>query len=114
MKKKMMNFEQFILEESCTQRNSAISTAVSRLKEEFGDTKDEFLKSAEEKGVDVIKDFLVQTLEPYIERIEGQEILQTKEKFALDFDALLSSLTSWTLVELEIARMKKEHNKEND
>ena len=110
----MMNFEQFILEESCTQRNSAISTAVSRLKEEFGDTKDEFLKSAEEKGVDVIKDFLVQTLEPYIERIEGQEILQTKEKFALDFDALLSSLTSWTLVELEIARMKKEHNKEND
>lgn len=110
----MMNFEQFILEESCTQRNSAISTAVSRLKEEFGDTKDEFLKSAEEKGVDEIKDFLVQTLEPYIERIEGQEILQTKEKFALDFDALLSSLTSWTLVELEIARMKKEHNKEND
>lgn len=110
----MMNFEQFILEESCTQRNSAISTAVSRLKEEFGDTKDEFLKSAEEKGVDEIKDFLVQTLEPYIERIEGQEILQTKEKFALDFDALLSGLTSWTLVELEIARMKKEHNKEND
>ena len=108
-----MNFEQFVIEESCIQRNSAISTAVSQLKEEFGDTKEKFLKSAEEKGTDEIKDFLVQTLEPYIEQIENQEKLQTKEKFALDFDALLSGLASWTLVELEIARMKKEHKKEN-
>lgn len=110
---KLMNFEQFVIEESCIQRNSAISTAVSQLKEEFGDTKEKFLKSAEEKGTDEIKDFLVQTLEPYIEQIENQEKLQTKEKFALDFDALLSGLASWTLVELEIARMKKEHKKEN-
>ena len=111
---KLMDFEQFVIEESCTQRDSAISTAVSKLKEEFGDTKEKFLKSAEEKGVDEIKDCLAQTLEPYIERIEGQEILQTKEKFALDFDALLSGLVSWVLVELELARMKKEHKKEND
>lgn len=114
MKKKMMNYEQFILEESCTQRNSAISTAVSKLKEEFGDTKEKFLKSAEDKGVDEIKDYLVQTLEPYIERIESQEILQTKEKFALDFDALLSGLASWVLVELQIAKMKKSYKKENE
>lgn len=114
MKKKMMNYEQFILKESCTQRNSAISTAVSKLKEEFGDTKEKFLKSAEDKGVDEIKDYLVQTLEPYIERIESQEILQTKEKFALDFDALLSGLASWVLVELQIAKMKKSHKKENE
>ena len=110
---KLMNFEQFVIEESCIQRNSAISTAVSQLKEEFGDTKEKFLKSAEEKGTDEIKNFLVQTLEPYIEQIENKEKLQTKEKFALDFDALLSGLASWTLVELEIARMKKEHKKEN-
>ena len=114
MMKKFKNYQQFILEESCTQRNSAIATAVSKLKEVFGDTKEKFLKSAEEKGVDEIKDCLVQTLEPYIERIEGQEILQTKEKFALDFDSLLSGLASWTLVELELAKMKKEHKKEND
>lgn len=110
----MMNFEQFILEESCTQRNSAISTAVSKLKEEFGDTKEKFLKSAEEKGVDEIKDCLTQSLEPYIERIESQEILQTKEKFALDFDSLLSGLASWVLVELQIAKMKKSHKKETE
>lgn len=109
------NFDLFVqgLNENCTQRNSAISTAVSKLKEEFGDTKEKFLKSAEDKGVDEIKDYLVQTLEPYIERIEGQEILQTKEKFALDFDGLLSGLASWVLVELELAKMKKEHKNEN-
>ena len=110
---KLMNFEQFVIEESCTQRDSAISTAVSKLKEEFGDTKEKFLKSAEEKGTDEIKEFLIQTLEPNIEQIENQEKLQTKEKFALDFDALLSGLVSWVLVEMQIARMKKEHKKEN-
>lgn len=109
------DFDSFVqgINENCIQRNSAIATAVSKLKEEFGDTKEKFLKSAEEKGVDKIKDCLAKTLEPYIERIEGQEILQTKEKFALDFDALLSGLASWTLVELELAKMKKKHNKEN-
>ena len=110
------NFDSFVqeLNESCTQRNSAISTAVSKIKEEFGDTKEKFLKSAEEKGVDEIKDFLVQTLEPYVEQIENQEKLQANGRFIFDFDALLSGLASWTLVELELARMKKEHTKEND
>ena len=42
---RFLNFEQFILEESCTQRTSAISTAVSKIKEEFGNTKEKFLKS---------------------------------------------------------------------
>ena len=61
-KERFLNFEQFILEESCTQRTSAISTAVSKIKEEFGDTKEKFLKSAEEKGVDDIKDFIEKLL----------------------------------------------------
>ena len=107
-----MNFEQFILEESCTQRTSAISTAVSKIKEEFGDTKEKFLKSAEEKGVDDIKDFIVKTLEPYVERVEGQEKVQTGEKFLLDFDELLSGLASWMLVEIEINQMKNKKGKE--
>ena len=113
-KERFLNFEQFILEESCTQRTSAISTAVSKIKEEFGDTKEKFLKSAEEKGVDDIKDFIVKTLEPYVERVEGQEKVQTGEKFLLDFDELLSGLASWMLVELEIGKMKKSDNKENE
>ena len=87
MKKKMMNYEQFILEESCTQRNSAISTAVSQLKARYGDTTEKFLKAAE-GNVDEVKDYLVEILTPYLERIEGQEKLQNS-RFSLDFDGLL-------------------------
>ena len=111
---RFLSFDKFILEESCTQRTSAISTAVSKIKEEFGDTKEKFLKSAEEKGVDEIKDTIVKTLEPYVERVEGQEKVQTGEKSILDFDELLSGLASWVLVELEIGKMKKSDNKENE
>ena len=80
---RFLNFEQFILEESCTQRTSAISTAVSKIKEEFGNTKEKFLKSAEEKGVDEIKDFIVTVLDPYIEGVEGQEQDTAGGKFLL-------------------------------
>ena len=72
MKDKYLTFEKFILKENCTQRNSAISTAVSKIKEEFGDTKEKFLKSAREKGVDEIKDFIVKTLGLYIDRTCGR------------------------------------------
>lgn len=111
-KERFLSFDKFVIEESCTQRNSAISTAVSKLKEEFGDTKEKFLKSAEEKGVDEIKDFIVTVLEPYIERVEGQEKVQTGERFILDFDELLSGLASWMLVEIEINQMKNKKGKE--
>jgi len=103
---KFKKFDSFILEESSTQRNSAISTTVSRIKEEFGDTKEKFLKSAEEKGVNDIKDFIVQTLKPYIDRIESQEKLQSNGRFMFDFDGLLSGLVSWMLVEMELDRIK--------
>lgn len=110
--KKYLTFENFILNESCTQRNSAISTAVSQLKSRYGDTKEKFLKSAEEKGVDDIKDFIVKTLEPYVERVEAEEKVQTGERFILDFDELLSGLASWMLAEIEINQIKNKKGKE--
>lgn len=113
-KERFLSFDKFVIEEACTQRTSAISTAVSKIKEKFGNTKEKFLKSAEEKGVDDIKDFIEKTLEPYIERVEGQEKVQTGERFILDFDELLSGLASWMLVELEIGKIKKSDNKENE
>lgn len=111
---KLKDFDSFILEEACTQRTSAISTAVSQIKAKFGDTKEKFLKSAQEKGVDEIKDFIVKSLEPYIERVEGQEKVQTGDKFILDFDELLKGLASWMLVEIEIGQMKKSDKNENE
>ena len=111
---KLNNFETFIrLNESSTQRESAISTAVSKLKARYGDTLEKFLKNVKEKenGVDDVKDYLVKVLTPYLERIEGQEKLQSSQ-FGLDFDGLLSGLASWSLVEMRLARMKtKKENK---
>lgn len=108
---KLLKFENFILEEGCTQRNAAISTTVSQLKARYGDTTDKFLKTVKdkEKGVDDVKDFLVEILTPYLDRIEGQEKLQNS-RFGLDFDGLLSGLAAWSLVELELQRMKKDNN----
>ena len=63
MKKKMMNFEQFILEESCTQRNSAISTAVSKIKEEFGVEFELFLLP-NNKDAGALEDMLEQIINP--------------------------------------------------
>ena len=111
-KERFLSFDKFIIEESCTQRTSAISTAVSQIKAEFGDTKELFLKSAKEKGVDEIKDYIVKVLEPYVERVEGQEKLQTREKVILDYDELLKGLASWMLVEIEINQMKNKKGKE--
>lgn len=111
---KFNNFETFVqqLNESCTQRKSAISTVVSQLKARYGDTTDKFLKAAQ-GNVDEVKDYLVEIITPYLDRIEAQEKLQNS-RFGFDFDGLLSGLASWTLVELELAKMKKEHKKEND
>ena len=109
---KLNNFETFIrLNESSTQRESAISTAVSKLKARYGDTLEKFLKNVKEKemGVDDVKDFLIKVLTPYLKRIEGQEKLQNS-RFELDFDGLLSGLAAWSLVELDLQRMKKDKN----
>ena len=62
--------------------------------------------------MDEIKDYIVKVLEPYVERVEGQEKLQTREKVILDYDELLKGLASWMLVEIEINQMKKK--KENE
>ena len=85
---------------------------MSKIKEEFGDTEEKFLEYTQEKGVDEIKDCIVKTLEPYVERVEGQEKVQTGERFILDYDELLSGLASWMLVEIEINKMKNKKGKE--
>lgn len=111
---KLLKFENFILEESSTQRNAAINTAVSRLKEEFGDTKEKFLKYAKENenAVEEMGDFIKKTLEPYIERIEGQEKLQNG-RLSFDYNGMLAGMVSWILVQIEVEKMKKANKKEN-
>lgn len=109
-----LSFEDYIFEEGTPQRNAAISTAVSRLKEKFGDTKEKFLEYAKESGVDEIKDFILKTLEPYVERIESQEKLQNNGRPTFDYDGMLAGLVSWILVEIEVGRMKKSKKTNNN
>ena len=109
----LLSFDAFILEEASPQRNAAIGVAVSRLKEKFGDSKEKFLKYAKERGVEEIKDFILQTLEPYIERIESQEKLQNGRP-TFDYDGMLAGLVSWILVEIEVGKMKKSKKTNNN
>lgn len=109
----LLSFDAFILEEGSPQRNAAIGVAVSRLKEKFGDSKEKFLKYAKERGVEEIKDFILQTLEPYIERIESQEKLQNGRP-TFDYDGMLAGLVSWFLVEIEVGKMKKSKKTNNN
>jgi hypothetical protein len=109
----LLSFDAYILEEGSSQRNAVIATAVSRLKEKFGDTKEKFLECAKERGVEEIKDFILQTLEPYIERIESQEKLQNGRP-TFDYDGMLAGLVSWFLVEIEVGKMKKSKKTNNN
>lgn len=110
----LLSFDAFILEEGSSQRNAAIATAVSRLKEKFGDTKEKFLEYAKERGVEDIKEFILKTLEPYVERIESQEKLQNNGRPTFDYDGMLAGLVSWILVEIEVGRMKKSKKTNNN
>jgi hypothetical protein len=87
---------------------------VSKIKEEFGDTKEKFLEYVQENenAVEEIKDIIVKTLEPYVERVEAEEKVQTGEKYILDYDELLKGLASWMLVQIEIDQMKNKKGKE--
>lgn len=87
---------------------------MSKIKEEFGDTKEKFLEYVQENenAVEEIKDIIVKTLEPYVERVEAEEKVQTGEKYILDYDELLKGLASWMLVQIEIDQMKNKKGKE--
>ena len=54
----------------------------------------------------------MKTLEPYIERVEGREKVQTGQKFILDYDELLKGVVSWMLIEIEINQMKNKKGKD--
>ena len=106
---KINNFETFIqrLDESKTQREIAISTAVSKIKERYGNNIDEFLKSVQKDGVDVIKDYVVKVLEPYLNGIEAERRGKNGQ-LLFDFDGLIKGMITQCLVELELQIMKKQ------
>ncbi len=109
---KMMKFNEFLLEKSGSARDTAIATAVAKLKKKYGDSFDEFLKSLKEKEgfVEEAKDYIVKILEPYLAEIKEQE-KNTNGQLKFDFDGLLEGLVSWCLVELELKIIRKQSPK---
>lgn len=105
----IMDFESFLLEKKTanTQREDTIADAVKKIKDEYGHNATEFIASAQKKGVDAIKDFISQTVEPYIDRIQSQKELQFNGRFNLDYDDLLSGLVAWIIVERQLMKKYK-------
>lgn len=102
-------FDDFIIErkKSSSTRETAISTAVSKLKQRYGYTNEKFLKSVEEKGVDEIKDYIIKILIPFMNQIEAEEKMPNG-LLKFDYDGLLSGLVCWCLVDLELQILKKQ------
>ncbi len=106
---KFNNFETFVqsLNEGKTQRETAIRTAVDKLKERYGYTNDKFVESVKEKGVDEIKNYIVKILVPFLKQIKAEEKMPNG-LLKFDYDGLLSGLVCWCLVDLELQIMKKQ------
>lgn len=108
---KMQKFNEFVLEKKGgSARHTAIATAVSKLKEKYGYTTDQFLMSVKEKGVDEIKDNIVKILVPYMDKIETEE-KNPNGQLRFDYTGLLEGLVSWCLVELELKIIRKQSPK---
>ena len=105
----IMDFESFLLEKKTAnaQREDTIADAVKKIKDEYGYNATEFIASAQKKGVDAIKDFITQTVEPYIDRIQSKKELQLNGRFNLDYDDLLSGLVAWIIVERQLMKKDK-------
>jgi len=93
----LKDFDTFLREskENGVKRDSFIEKAVSKIKEEFGQTTKDFITTTKEKGIDDIQNFIAKTVEPYIDKTEGDELYY-------DYDSLLSGLVSWILFTMEL------------
>ncbi len=99
---KLKDFDSFILEQKSTQRNSAVETALSQVKAKYGSLKDprQFLDNVKENGgVDGLRNFIIDTVNPYIEKIIAQEKLTG---ISMDYNDILRGLISSCIIELQL------------
>lgn len=101
----LKDFDSFLLErkENTVKRDAFIEKVVSNIKKKFGLSATDFITSAKQKGVDEIQDFIIRTVEPYVEKNEGGE-----GEFFYDYDGLLSGLVSWVLFTMELKTDNKQ------
>ena len=108
---KLKDFDSFILEQKSTQRNSAVETALSQVKAKYGSLKDprQFLDNVKENGgVDGLRKFIIDTVNPYIEKIIAQEKLTG---ISMDYNDILRGLISSCIIELQLQQLTKDKSK---
>lgn len=98
---KLKDFDTFVqgLNENHTQKKSAIETAVDKIKQRYGQNASDFIASVKKTGTDKVKDFIVHSVIPEIDRSKTIEL-------EADYDGILTGLVCWLLLELQLEKEK--------
>ena len=92
----LKGFDAFVkeLNENYTKKKSAVEDTVEKIKQRYGKTAEDFIAAVKDLGIDDVKDFIVQTVQP---------IARTNTKVLnADYDEILTGLVSWIMLELQI------------
>jgi len=107
---KIMNFKDFdtFILEDCSQKKSAVETALKQVIEKFGSLKEPkvFLQNVKENGgVDGLRNCVINAITPYIPKIIDKEKYTETQK---NFDDILRGLISSCIIELQLKRLTKD------
>ena len=96
---KLKDFDTFVqgLNESHTKKKNSIETAVSEIKQRYGDTPKDFLAAVQKTGMDKVKDFIVKSVKPQI------DLTKTNDP-NVDYDGILTGLVTWVMLELQLQK----------
>ena len=98
---KLKDFDTFVLglNENHAQKKSTIETAVKKIKERFGQNASDFIAAVKKTGVDKVKDFIVHSVIPEIDRSKTIEL-------DADYNGILTGLVCWIILELQLEKEK--------
>ena len=98
---KLKDFDTFIqgLNENHAQKKNVVASAVDKIKERYGQNASDFIAAVKKTGVDKVKDFIVHSVIPEIDRSKTIEL-------DADYDGILTGLVSWILLELQLKKDK--------
>ena len=98
---KLKDFDTFIqgLNENHAQKKNVVAAAVDKIKERYGQNASDFIAAVKKTGVDKVKDFIVHSVIPEIDRSKTIEL-------DADYDGILMGLVSWILLEMQLEKEK--------
>ena len=98
---KLKDFDTFIqgLNENHAQKKNVVAAAVDKIKERYGQNASDFIAAVKKTGVDKVKDFIVHSVIPEIDRSKTKEL-------DADYDGILTGMVCWILLELQLEKDK--------